>query len=161
MVWWDNEQPGTSCRVILFQVDIAGHSLWVEKSENDLTPARARAEFAELLGTKLRLLGFDRLYWLGDGGVFAKKYNQASDADMVCRVAEETFEWFREWKRPEWDLKIRATAAYIHNAFIDRDPGNWCSPRMNAFLKYEREFRLSDASSCHASMFLAGIQYCS
>lgn len=145
MKWWFSQKPASSCRVILFQVDISGHSAWVNESPTDLGPAKKRAEFAELLERRLSYLGFDRLHWLGDGGLFAKKFEDSSDANDVCRAASVAFDWFREWSRPEWGLTLRATAAYIPNVIVDRDPGYWCSQRLNAFLKYEREFALQNS----------------
>lgn len=145
MAWWDSEKPGTPCRVVLFQVDMAGSSRWAEQSETDLAPAKAFADFAVRLQLRLQFIGFDRLQWASDGGVFARKFNHQSDVDEVCKAAKETFECFQEWKRPEWQLKLRVAAAYIHNAIVNLEPGYWYSPRLSAFLKYERELSWPNA----------------
>jgi glycosyltransferase involved in cell wall biosynthesis len=162
MTWWAALTPGTPCRVVFFQVDLARHSSWVAnatKNEAALGVAKTRAEFCDMLSAKLRYLGFDRVFWAGDGGLFARQYVIQSDANLVGEAARIAFEWFNEWtqlRKLRLSLQLRATGTYIDDVIIDRETGNWFSQDLNAFLKYEREFSYRNAfvitNELHAEM---------
>jgi hypothetical protein len=145
MPWWNNSGKAESPQVVLFQVDLGGHSRWVQDQPTDREPANARAEFSMILQRRLRLHGYDRLYWLGDGGLFARKHDGVADANSACEAADAAFELFEEWKKSHWDLRLRACATYLDSVLIDPDPGNWLSANLNAFLKFERSIALPNA----------------
>src|SRR5436305_12498190 len=143
MPWWSNLSAFSRPNVILFQVDLAGHSAWIEQSPTDLETAQARADFAARLKEALIVIGFDRLNWLGDGGLFVRKCGGHEDAETVCDAADETFRVFREWRHEDWKLQLRVSATFATSVFIHPDEaGYWCSPRLNAFLKFERDIGL-------------------
>jgi len=145
MPWWSNLPAFSRPNVVLFQVDLAGHSTWIEQLPTDLETAHARADFAGRMRDALSITGFDRLNWLGDGGLFVRECRGHEDAESVCGAADEAFRVFREWRRPGWNLHLRVSATFAGSVFIHPDePGYWCSPRMNAFLKHEREIGLRD-----------------
>lgn len=146
MAWWDTLSPGKQRNVVLLQVDLAGHSQWVTGQSTDIESARRRTEFAVGIEAKLRYIGFDRLYWLGDGGLFGRLHESVEDAEAVCRAADDVFNSFNAWRKPEEPvINIRVTATYVSEVSVDPVAGYWCSPRMNAFLKYERDIALKNS----------------
>ena len=95
IAWWETEQPGKEARVVLIQFDLAGHSKWVEGQPQHIIPvAKSRAEFAKTLATLLAYEGFYPLFWLGDGGVFARRYSGEEDADTAVKAADGALKYF-------------------------------------------------------------------
>jgi len=143
MPWWSNLKAFSRPNVILFQVDLAGHSAWIEQLTTDDATARARSDFAVRLKNALDATGFDRLNWLGDGGLFVRQEIDHEDAESVCAAADEAFRIFWDWCQPGWNLQMRVSATFAESVFVHpAEPGFWCSPILNAFLKFERDIGL-------------------
>lgn len=137
--WWENAAAGRQERVVLIQVDIGGHSAWLARATTDnfLEPCRERAKLPKLLAHELETRNYHRLFWAGDGGVFASQVDDKSNRpSKLCDAVDALFRAFHNWKRRK-NIEIRVTAT-IADLIIDPDPGNWCSPALNSFLKYER-----------------------
>jgi hypothetical protein len=88
-------------------------------------------------------LRFDRLFWAGDGGVFAAQTDRHGHPQNVCEAADKAFSLFSSWRRQK-PVEFRASATALELS-LDPDPGNWCGPELNDFLKYERHFALPNA----------------
>lgn len=131
-------------RLFLLQVDLCGHSAWAARNL-DRVVARARAGFSSALKRELKPFQFERLYWLGDGGVFYRKYEGTpGEADRVLLAADAAFRVFRECLGEHAELQMRASATLM-NVLTSSDPSDWFSPDLNEFLKYEREIALPNA----------------
>lgn len=141
--FWSTHSAYSVSNVILFQVDLAGHSAWVARSPTDLETVQARGDFATRLQHALSFTRFDRLNWLGDGGLFVRQCNNYEDAESVCAAAEATFRVFNAWRQPEWNVQLRVSATLAESVYTHpTEPGYWCSTRLNAFLKFERDIGL-------------------
>src|SRR4029077_8406775 len=115
-------------QAVLLQVDLAGHSKWAT-DPNVKAPAYARTDFAIALTEALKRVSFEKLLWLGDGGIFFRQYqDNMENADRVCDAADKTFRVFNGWKRKAGgNLQLRVSATYIPNVIAHRDAGNWFS----------------------------------
>jgi hypothetical protein len=124
---------------------LAGHSAWLAKEadNNLLQPFEERKDFAVRLWAELRSRNFDRVFWAGDGGLFAGLCNSSGHPQGLCEAADSIFSVFEEW-RGQKPMQIRVTATRI-DASLDPDPSYWCSPDLNAFLKFERQIALPNA----------------
>ncbi len=149
MGWWDDVKPGDNLRVVFFQVDLSGHSRWSEGTGSKYTTAKQRADFAEELKDELRQVGFDCLYWLGDGGLFARRFGRKLDAEQICEAARRAFHCFNRWLKKyqleDSGLGLRVSGTYDYGVIVDPEPGNWFSTEMNYFLKYERDIAYRNA----------------
>lgn len=143
-LWWESEQRQSQRSVTLLQVDLGGHSAWTAQAKTVYDACRSRAKFADILETNLSFEGFDRLFWAGDGGVFASRPNTRGFPENVCAAADTAFKTFVEWKKIDWDLHLRITATFLQ-VLVDPDPAHWCSIDFNTFLKYERDISLRNA----------------
>ncbi|MBI5748273.1 MAG: hypothetical protein HZA00_04040 [Nitrospinae bacterium] len=146
--WWTSRRPGTDARVVLIQFDLKGHTAWAEKQPTERDSAQYRTEFALGLRSLLSYKGFDPLYWLGDGGVFALDYNgKSEEADAAIAVADSSFEYFKrfqEFTPGAKELSLRATATLVE-VILHPEASHWYGIWLNNFLKYEREMGLADA----------------
>jgi len=144
--WWRKRRRGSQCQVVFFQIDLAGHSRWLLESTETI-PALADflRDFAGSVKDKLEAIGFDRLSWGGDGGVFCRELKSDADAGAVFAAADVVFECFSGVRNRNQDLKLRASATCTPYVIINSDPGNFCDNRLNAFIKYERDLALNDA----------------
>lgn len=148
IAWWETEQPGKEARVVLIQFDLAGHSKWVEGQPQHIIPvAKSRAEFAKTLATLLAYEGFYPLFWLGDGGVFARRYSGEEDADTAVKAADGALKYFERFNKDTQNpqmLSLRTTAT-VANVILDPESSHWLSPELNEFLKYERDLGMPEA----------------
>lgn len=143
--WWQSLHVGTRKRVVLLQVDIGGHSKWLEEAyeRNHFEPYRERANLADQITAQLAFQKFHRVFWAGDGGLFAAELDSAGHPENLCEAADDVFKVFGAWREAK-DVEIRVTGTTLELT-IDQDPGKWCSPRLNDFLKYERHLALPNA----------------
>jgi hypothetical protein len=132
--WWQLEDAGTRRRVVLLQVDIGGHSKWLEEAyaQNHFEPYRQRAELAEQIAFHLTFHRYHRVFWAGDGGLFAAKLDSAGHPEKACDAADAVFAVFAKW-REQKNVELRVTATTLEIT-IDPDPGKWCCPGLNDFL---------------------------
>ncbi len=133
MKFWESLPHQARRSVVLLQVDLGGHSAWTAQLSPTHIACGARIEFAEALKQKLHSEEFELLFWAGDGGVFAKLPSVRGFATGVCTAADKVFKCFENWKQQKWELHIRP------------DPGSWCSPEFNSFLKFERDISKRNA----------------
>jgi len=144
-LWWQTVASGSRLRVVLLQVDVGGHSTWLasEHSRNFLAPCKERSALCTSLTTQLAYLGFGRLFWAGDGGVFAAKVSESGHPERLCDAGDLVFQLFRKWRQSKpVELRLTATSLELN---VDPEPGNWCGPEFNDFLKYERHIALPNA----------------
>lgn len=147
--WWESYSRGDHERVILVQFDLGSHSLWVANQEYRQNVARDRCEFAETLRSRIKgaFEEFDRLYWLGDGGVFACRLKKNNDLDDAVKAVDIAFDWFKifqSYAEGAEKLSFRATATVV-DVLIYPEASHWFSEELNEFLKYERELALTNA----------------
>jgi hypothetical protein len=146
--WWESLRPGTEERVVLVQVDLKGHSPWAAGQTTEREPAKDRTEFATSLSVRAGYEGFDCLYWLGDGGVFARHFKgHTEDADAAVAVGDVVFRLFSAFQKSAEGahaLSLRVTATLI-TLIAHPVPSHWCSADLNEFLKYERDIGLAGA----------------
>jgi hypothetical protein len=146
--WWETCRPGEQKNVVLIQFDLGGHSAWTMSARSSQDVAQHRSEFALMLRHRLAYLGFDCLYWLGDGGVFARRpYSQREDSDQAVQAADVAFGCFAQFRAatPGADvLSFRATATLLE-VVLHPESGQWFGTELNDFLKYERKLGLRDA----------------
>jgi len=131
---------------VFLQVDLAGHTPWVRKAQSLVSAFNKRKEFAELL--KIRLEDnhrFERVFWAGDGGLFARAFSHAEDAEATCQAADTIFSTFTQTFTNGADLALRVSATCISQVLVDRNAGYWLSPDLNDFLKYERKIASHNA----------------
>lgn len=143
--WWQLEDAGTRRRIVLLQVDIGGHSKWLEEeyAQNHFEPYKQRAELTEQIAFHLTFHRYHRVFWAGDGGLFAAKLDSAGHPEKACDAADAVFAVFAKW-REQKNVELRVTATTLEIT-IDPDPGKWCCPGLNDFLKYERNIALPNA----------------
>jgi hypothetical protein len=147
ITWWETCRPGDPKTVVLIQFDLMGHSPWAEAARARHEVAKERTGFALMLRHRLAYLGFHCLYWLGDGGVFARLRERQEDTDAATKAADEAFNCFHQFQGTTAgteSLSFRATATLIE-VILHPEPGQWFSPELNEFLKYERKLALRDA----------------
>lgn len=135
MKWIETLRPGEVHNVVLLQIDLVGHSAWFDSSSPLYVACRERTRLANHLRESLAYLGYERMFWAGDGGVFVSRPD--GRVELVCEAADTVFNVFEDWRKDR-EIEIRVTATF---ARIDMgpDPGLWCSRELNEFLKYERE----------------------
>src|SRR6185436_14007133 len=126
--WWKNMEAGTRRRVVVLQVDIGGHSSWLasEYRRSYFKPCQERSALAKSLIKELSLLGYNLVFWAGDGGAFAAEMSASGHPQYVCKAADNAFDLFRAWKRNK-TLEFRVTASTMELT-IGPDPGTWCAP---------------------------------
>ena len=146
--WWSVIDPGTHKSVIVIQFDLKGHTAWGAAQDTDYEPAEWRREFATALQSKLVGQKFDRLFWAGDGGAFARLHEGSTeDADAAVRAADQAFNVFNRFRHRVTHgakLSLRASATCIE-AVLHPDASYWYGPALNEFLKHERDIGLPDA----------------
>jgi hypothetical protein len=126
--------------VVILQFDLGSHTKAAMEMATDVQAFKEFKEFGEAVERDLSPLGFDCLHWLGDGGLFARRFDNNSDAESVCLAADAAFRIFgRKWNSSETRLTLRITATLLYGVFLSKDPGYWYSLRLNQFLKYERD----------------------
>ena len=143
--WWDKVKEGTRRRAVVLQVDIGGHSSWLisEYRRNYFQPCQARSALAASLSLELSRLGYDLVFWAGDGGAFAAKMSADGHPQRLCEAADIAFAAFRNW-RARKPLEFRVTASTMELT-IGPNTGTWCAPEFNEFLKYERNIAVPNA----------------
>src|SRR5690349_15676325 len=99
ITWWETCRPGDPKTVVLIQFDLMGHSPWAEAARARREVAKERTGFALMLRHRLAYLGFHCLYWLGDGGVFARLRERQEDTDAATKAADEAFNCFHQFQR--------------------------------------------------------------
>lgn len=152
--WWEGLNPGTQEHVVLFQFDLGSHSAWAESHQVQRVCIE-RTVFSMALRTRLEYCGFPCLHWLGDGGVFARMRNSVTDSEAVVAAADEAFGCFEEFKSTAQGgemLSCRVTATLVR-VLLHPEPGQWFSPELNEFLKYERRVGLRDAFVITAPLY--------
>jgi hypothetical protein len=144
MANWDNIQP---LNWWLLQVDLAGHSNWMQAAKSKPDAARARAELAERLSSSLQHHGFDTAFWAGDGGLFTCR-KESVLADNLYKPIDEIFQCFQIWKTIETtanqqrdQLNLRVTL-HTDEVYVHANSGYWYSDELSTFLKFEREIAL-------------------
>lgn len=154
--WWKELKEGSRKRVVLIQIDIGGHSSWLYTvyDWNFQEAYLERERFCTSLEKKLSPLNYDLLYWAGDGGIFVGKLNASGHPVNVCEAADRIFKEFNEWKKNKnVDIRVSATSLELS---IGPEPGFWCGPELNNFLKYEREIAFPNTfvitQELHASL---------
>ena len=145
--WWENYELGRAHQVVLIQFDLGGHSRWAKNNvDYSLEVAKDRAEFAAILKLRLAHEGFDALYWLGDGGVFAQSC-EPTVPDRAVEAVDIAFQYFDRFRTTfsyARDLSLRATATTIE-VYLSPNASDWFSVELNEFLKYERTLGLTNA----------------
>lgn len=145
--WWDSLDEGQAVDVVILNVDLGRHTETASKyMASDVGAFEKFKSFGKAASAKLETLGFPRLHWLGDGGVFAKRYHSAADAESVCAAADAVFAVFDKQLAPHgYPLHLRISADLLPTVYISRTTGYWFSLRLNQFLKYERDIALPNA----------------
>ena len=96
----------------------------------------------------LNYMRFHRVYWLGDGGVYAIQYTgNERDADAAVAAADGRYKCFEQFSSSAPggnQLSLRITATLIE-VVLHPDPSQWYGRNLNIFLKYEREIGSPDA----------------
>jgi nicotinamidase/pyrazinamidase len=135
---------GKTRRMVLLQVDIAGHSRMTSQFATDQV-MEAKLELAARLEEHLELLGFKGVFWAGDGGLFAAR---ADDATHFSHALVDA------WRRIQVALKVvndryqmqafsgkrveLRTSAHLADVTVHRHPRYWHSEGINFFAKHER-----------------------
>src|SRR5688572_19032730 len=125
-LWWQAVSSGSRKRVVLLQVDVGGHSAWLaaEHSKSFLAPCKERTESSRILASELDFIGFSKLFWAGDGGVFAAELVQRGHPEKLCEAGDLIFKIFTKWRRRKpVELRVTATSLELN---VDPEPGNWC-----------------------------------
>jgi hypothetical protein len=133
----------------LIQVDLQGHSRWVESIASWPDALAARLDFVKQLTEGLRPFQFLKSHWAGDGGLFVAPVVtsgsvKAVKADSVVEAANACSEVFRNWRAGSDDRSQVGIRISLHQASIwtDDEPGNWFSDELNRFMKFERDLAM-------------------
>jgi hypothetical protein len=139
-------EQGDFVAYVFLQVDLGGHSAWSAKHPSIPTVFRLRKSFAKSLAQQLANgHQFESIFWAGDGGLFARKFRRAEDAESVCAAADSAFAIFTDCFENNDELTFRVTATCIPDVVVDEERGNWFSSELNEFLKYERQLASPNA----------------
>jgi len=129
--------------VVLVQFDLEGHSGWARETarKNLFAAAERRRRFEDQVCKLMDSFKFDCLHWLGDGGVFSRKFSNAKDADDAVKAIAKVFKIFETFKKKAGNesLRLRATATKLNDVVVYNDPSSWFGPELNEFLKYQRQ----------------------
>ena len=138
----------------LIQVDLQGHTRWVESIASWPHALDARRDFVERLTAALEPFRFFRSHWAGDGGLFVAqvvgtKPHLAVTAKSVLKAAYASAKAFKDWQSVERDRSQLGIRISLHQATIwpDDEPGNWFSVELNRFMKFERDLAIAGAIS--------------
>jgi len=140
--------------VLFLQVDLANHTEWMLEEDSRTEKAQARIRFAKRLTQELEKNGFERLHWLGDGGLFAFK-DKLTSCDRVVDASDTAFEVFQDWKDESDDrtiLQLRVSAHLAANVYRHHDPSYWFSEDLNVFAKYERDIAVDGTTAITSSV---------
>ena len=129
--WWDTASLGVRRRVVVLQVDIGGHSSWLvsEYRQNYFQPCQERWALATTLSLELSSLGYDLVFWAGDGGAFAAEMSDDGHPERLCEAADKAFAAFRQWSARK-PLEFRVTGSTMELT-IGPNTGTWCAPDFN------------------------------
>lgn len=126
---------------IFIQVDLAGHSKYASESPSDIDFAEARADLAERIKRAAGASGFQRLFWAGDGGVFAIQTEGLRNYDIAVEASERIFSVFKDWTSEDEirnRLGLRCSCHCINVIWHPVESGYWFANELNQFLKLER-----------------------
>jgi hypothetical protein len=136
-----SSMPVVGRALLLLQVDIEGHSTWLRHSQSKPGAVMARIEAADRLSDVATRHGFDRVFWAGDGGLFARDASGLPDQDCLVAAGEDCLTEFERWRRVAPDraqLELRVSAHSAYPVYTYHDPGQWTSDHLNLFIKHER-----------------------
>ena len=150
--FWHN--AGTELPMWFIQVDLQGHSRWIEAIDSWPTAIQIRKDFVRRLSDALKKFRFIQSHWAGDGGLFvapavATNTHKAVPAEDVLKAAYAAKNTFDKWraKRPDCSRLGFRIGLHRTSIFIDNDPGNWFSNELNLFMKFERDLTTAGAIS--------------
>jgi hypothetical protein len=142
---WIGRLRAHELTVRLLQCDLAGHSSWFSactKNGYGIAATNARATLGERIDRALLPLGFERVFWRGDGGLYAAR--QMAGGDTVVRAARILRGTFSAWQdqRKHENLKLQELRIRIccHSCAVwgGSRTEYWSSDDLNLFCKYER-----------------------
>ncbi|MGN6869276.1 MAG: hypothetical protein ACTHMY_12820 [Solirubrobacteraceae bacterium] len=142
---------------LLLQVDLEGHSAWLRKADSKPAAVAARVLLAETLTKRLVELSFARVYWAGDGGMYARDATNLPSYDCVVVAAEAAADIFAGWAAEDADrnvLSIRISAHAAYPVYEHADSGYWTSDELNVFAKYERDIAIAGSIAITESVRL-------
>lgn len=125
----------------LLQIDMAGHSGWMKEFESDLEAMEARTELASSIIEALPNHGFNKIFWAGDGGLFAAEVDPNHKAQICVDAATVVFEKFKKWQKiqPKERRKLNLRVSlHRDEIYHHEEVGFWYSDNLSLFLKYER-----------------------
>lgn len=145
----------------LLQCDLARHSPWFAiclREGRGREATRAKTNLAEAIRQKLVAMGFDRVFWRGDGGVYAAKQEGTSGDKLVtgALAVRETFQtWQSEQEFGNLNLGQLAIRLSCHscNVWIGQNPEYWTSDDLNLFVKHERDISHENTLAITESVF--------
>jgi hypothetical protein len=136
----------TTTAKLLLQLDLEGHSDWLRHADSKPAAVTARVSFAEAVSKRLVGCDFSRVFWAGDGGLFARDATGLPSYDCVVSAAVEAARVFAEWRDESPDrtlLGLRLSAHAAHPLYEHPDPSYWTSDDLNVFAKYERDIGIA------------------
>ena len=144
-------KPGDVQLMGFIQVDIEGHSRIFE-----FLPSKVAMELKENLAKgiekELSKLGLRKVFWAGDGGLFAKPCRHVNDyndliyaADYIFRVLNKINKDYSEYLKGIEEERIRLrVSAHCCQVILHPSPEYWHSPDLNFFIKNERDIAFPD-----------------
>ncbi len=127
---------------LLLQVDLSNHTIWLKEKVQE--KHFAKKGLAKKVIDELKCnYEFDKLFWMGDGGLFVSKAEDRADYDIVVDASDRVYTVFEEWTTDYKELDTHQlcirVSADVAEIFTDEDPSFWTSPNLNLFIKYERK----------------------
>lgn len=144
------EGDGKPVEMWLVQMDLANHSKWTVELRSMPEAHKYRKEFAESVTAQLHSHGFNRLGWMGDGGIFAADGQQS--VSCVLRAIETTHHAFATWAMKVERSSILGLRVSAHRTRVTtaEDPAYCFGSGLNDFMKRERELHPTEAKSSTA-----------
>ncbi len=164
---WNNLEPGQILKMGLIQLDIEDHSglvrIFNEKSISIGRIMQLKADFANLIEGGLRDLKIKKIFWAGDGGLYANRCENSQDYDNIIYASDRiyiylqviNFLYKKELKISNRNLlKIRVSAHLAGEVWGHPNPEYWHSHHINFFVKNERNLSFAGAFSITDSLYL-------
>ena len=141
--WFEKIRGSSIKTVLLLQVDLANHSDWFLKCNDQPLAVLLKQELAEKLRSVAKKFKFDELYWAGDGGVYVKERGKVYNYNKVVIAADAILDKFADWRKnhsPICDkLELRVSAHCDDSIYIHPHSGYWTGQGLNIFIKEERK----------------------
>lgn len=143
--WYKSFRSSQLLMVHLVQCDLARHTAWFSRcirTGHGAGATKAKKELANDL-EKAVAPSFAKVFWRGDGGMYAAKQEGTTGDDVVI-AAFAIHRTFLSWQRsPKWSalhLEQLALRLCCHtcNVWVGDAPAYWTSLGLNRFVKYER-----------------------